>query len=130
MSAAKPTAAPTRRTARPVRIVLRFMFPPSFFAAILYAPPGLVEDGSMELPAPTRVFSFRNQQGEAPMTRRTNARVAGFAFLFYIAVAMTGMILSTRATSGEGTAAKLANIAQHATSVRVAVVLELLGCFS
>src|SRR5438132_13736931 len=64
------------------------------------------------------------------MTRRTNARVAGFTFLFYIAVAMTGLILANRATSGEGTAAKLANIAQHATSVRVAVVLELLGCFS
>jgi hypothetical protein len=43
---------------------------------------------------------------------------------------MTGMILASRATSGEGTAAKLASIAQHASSVRVAVVLELLGCFS
>ena len=64
------------------------------------------------------------------MTRRTNARVAGFTFLFYIAVALTGMILANNAVSGEGTAAKLANIAQHATSVRVAVVLELLGCFS
>lgn len=64
------------------------------------------------------------------MTRRTNARIAGFTFLFYIAVAMTGMILANRAISGEGTAAKLASIAQHATSVRVAVVLELLGCFS
>jgi hypothetical protein len=64
------------------------------------------------------------------MTRRTNARVAGFAFLFYIAVAMTGMVLASRAASGEGTAAKLASIAQHATSVRVAVLLELLGSFS
>jgi hypothetical protein len=64
------------------------------------------------------------------MTRRTNARVAGFTFLFYIAVAMTGMILASRASSGEGTAAQLANIARHATSVRVAVVLELLGSFS
>jgi len=64
------------------------------------------------------------------MTRTTNARVAGFTFLFYIAVALTGMVLSSRATSAEGTAAKLAGIAQHASSVRVAVVLELLGCFS
>jgi hypothetical protein len=64
------------------------------------------------------------------MTRKTNARVAGFAFLFHIAVAMTGMILANRAASGEGTAAKLASIAQHATSVRVAVLLELLGGFS
>ena len=62
------------------------------------------------------------------MTRTTNARVAGFTFLFYIAVAMIGMVLSSRAASGEGTAARLANIAQHASSVRVAVVLELLGC--
>ena len=64
------------------------------------------------------------------MTRRTNARVAGFTFLFYIAVAFTGMVLGSGASSGEGTAAKLANIAQHASTVRVAVVLELLGCFS
>ncbi len=62
------------------------------------------------------------------MTRRTNARVAGFTFLFYIAVGLTGMVLSNRAASGEGTAAKLAGIAQHAPDVRVAIVLELLGC--
>jgi len=64
------------------------------------------------------------------MTRTTNARVAGFTFLFYIAVALTGMVLSNRASSGEGTAAKLAGIAQHASDMRVAIVLELLGCFS
>jgi len=38
------------------------------------------------------------------------------------------MVLSNRAASGEGTAAKLAGIAQHAPDVRVAIVLELLGC--
>src|SRR6202162_4621742 len=64
------------------------------------------------------------------MTRRTNASVAGFTFLFYIAVALTGMVLSNRAASAEGTAAKLAGIAQHASDVRVAFVLELLGCFA
>jgi Domain of unknown function (DUF4386) len=63
------------------------------------------------------------------MTRRTNARVAGFTFLIYIAVALTGMVLSSRAASGEGTAAKLARIAQHASDMRVAIVLELLSCF-
>src|ERR1700693_5848535 len=63
------------------------------------------------------------------MTRRTKARFAGFTFLFYIAVTLTGMVLSRGATSGEGTAAKLASIAQHASDVRVAVVLEMLGCF-
>jgi hypothetical protein len=64
------------------------------------------------------------------MTRTTNARIAGFTFLFYIAVALTGMVLSNRATSVEGTAAKLAGIARHASDVRVAIVLELLGCFA
>ncbi len=64
------------------------------------------------------------------MTRRTNARIAGFTFLFYIAVAFSGMVLSNRAASGEGTGAKLTSIAQHAPDVRVAVLLELLGCFS
>jgi len=64
------------------------------------------------------------------MTRTTNARIAGFTFLFYIAVAFPSMVLLERATSGEGIAAKFASIAQHATDVRVAVVLSLLGCFS
>jgi hypothetical protein len=63
------------------------------------------------------------------MTRRTNARIAGFTFLFYIAVTLTAMVLYSRATSGEGTAAKLAGIAHHASDVRVAVVLDLIGCF-
>jgi hypothetical protein len=64
------------------------------------------------------------------MTRTTNARIAGFTFLFYIAVAFPSMVLLERATSGEGIAAKFASIAQHAADVRVAVVLSLLGCFS
>jgi Domain of unknown function (DUF4386) len=63
------------------------------------------------------------------MTRTTNARVAGFTFLVYIAVALPGMVLYNRATGGEGIAAKLAGIAQHASDVRVAILLELAGCF-
>jgi hypothetical protein len=63
------------------------------------------------------------------MTRRTNARVAGFTFLIYIAVALTEMVLSSRATSGVDTAAKLASIAQHAFESRVAFVLDLVSCF-
>jgi hypothetical protein len=62
------------------------------------------------------------------MTRTTNARVAGFTFLFYIAVGLTGMFLENRAASGEGTAAKLASIAQHASEMRVAYVAVLLSC--
>jgi len=64
------------------------------------------------------------------MTRKTNARIAGFTFLFYIAVGITSMVLSGRATAGEGTAAKLASIAQHATYVRITVILTLLAGFS
>ena len=63
------------------------------------------------------------------MTRRTNARIAGIAYLLYIAVAYPSMVLSNRATSGEGMAAKLANMALHATEVRLAAVLSLIGCF-
>jgi hypothetical protein len=64
------------------------------------------------------------------VTRRTNARVAGFAFLFYIAVAFPSMILFERATSGEGIAAKLASIAHHATDIRIVAVLSLLSSFA
>jgi hypothetical protein len=64
------------------------------------------------------------------MTRRTNARIAGFTFLFYIAVAFPSMVLFDRATRGVGIAAKLAGLAQHSTDVRVAVVLSLAGCFA
>ena len=64
------------------------------------------------------------------MTRTTNARVAGFTFLAYIAAGVASMIVFGRATSGLGIAAKLAGIAQHATDVGVVVVLGLLQCFA
>lgn len=64
------------------------------------------------------------------MTRTANARIAGFTFLFYIAAGISSMVLFGRATSGEGITAKLAGIAQHATDVRVVVLLGLLQCFS
>jgi hypothetical protein len=58
------------------------------------------------------------------MTRTSNARLAGFAFLFYIAVAFPAMVLMSRATSGDGIPAKLASVAQHASDVRLAAVLS------
>lgn len=64
------------------------------------------------------------------MTRTTNARIAGFTFLFYIAAGISSMVLFGRAATGEGIAAKLAGIAQHATDVRVVFVLSLLTCFA
>jgi len=64
------------------------------------------------------------------MTRNTNARIAGFTFLFYIAVGITTLVLFSRAASGQGIAAKLASIAQHTTEMRVYAVLILLTSFS
>jgi hypothetical protein len=64
------------------------------------------------------------------MTRRTNARLAGIAYLFYVAVAFPAMVITSRATSGVGWDARLASMAQHAGDVRLAGVLELFGCFS
>jgi uncharacterized protein DUF4386 len=64
------------------------------------------------------------------MTRTTNARLAGFMFLFYIATGITSMVLFRQATGGaEGTAATLASLAQHATTVRLTAVLVLLTFF-
>jgi hypothetical protein len=61
------------------------------------------------------------------MTRTTNARLAGFLFLFYIATGVTSMVLFGQATGGaQGTPATLASIAQHATAVRLTVLLALL----
>jgi hypothetical protein len=64
------------------------------------------------------------------MTRTTNARIAGFTFLFYIAVGIASLVVFGRATGGEDVAAKLVSIARHATGVRIVVLLELLQCFS
>jgi hypothetical protein len=64
------------------------------------------------------------------MTRRTNARVAGYTFLFYFAAGILSLVLSNRAIHGEDTAAKLASIAQHVTDMRLVVVLTLLTSFS
>ncbi|HXM39208.1 MAG TPA: DUF4386 domain-containing protein [Gemmatimonadales bacterium] len=64
------------------------------------------------------------------MTRTTNARIAGFTFLFYIAVAFPSLVLFDRATGGEAMSAKLSTLALHASDVRLAAMLTLLGCFS
>ena len=64
------------------------------------------------------------------MTRTTNARIAGFTFLAYIAAGIASMVLFRRATGAGGIAAKLAGIAAHATDVGVVVLLGLVQCFS
>lgn len=62
------------------------------------------------------------------MTRRMNARVAGFTYLFYIATAFPAMVLFGRAAAGEGMAARLAAIGRHASDVRLVVLLLVLDC--
>jgi len=64
------------------------------------------------------------------MTRTTNARVAGFTFLAYIALGIAAMVLSGRAGNAEGIAAQLAGFDQHASAVRVAAVLNLITGFA
>ena len=64
------------------------------------------------------------------MTRTASARLAGFAFLFYIAVGITSSVLFRGASGGAGAAARLANMADHAPEVRLAAVLTLLASFS
>ena len=63
------------------------------------------------------------------MTRMTNARVAGSAFLLYIMLGAPAGMLMARATSAHGIAAKLMGAAQHANDLRVIVVLVLFSSF-
>ena len=60
------------------------------------------------------------------MTLRTNGKLAGVAFLAYIAFGILDMVVFGRAVAGKGVAAKLATVAQHAADVRLSVVLSLL----
>ncbi len=64
------------------------------------------------------------------MTRTTNARIAGFTFLLYIAAGITSMILFRRAAGGGGIAAKLEGMAAHGGTAGVLVMLGLVQCFS
>jgi hypothetical protein len=63
------------------------------------------------------------------MTRTTNARLAGFTFLAYIATGIASMVLFAQAAAGANATAKLASIAQHATALRLTAVLTLLTFF-
>jgi len=56
------------------------------------------------------------------MTRRTNARIAGVAYLLYIVAAFPSMVIMNNAMRGAG-------LAVHASDVRIATVLSMLGCF-
>jgi hypothetical protein len=64
------------------------------------------------------------------MTRTTNARVAGFTFLFYIAVGISSLTMSGRATRGQTIAAKFLTIAEHQIEMRIVALQLVLAAFS
>jgi hypothetical protein len=64
------------------------------------------------------------------MTRNTNARIAGFTYLFYAAIGVCIELLMHQARGVGDDAAKLVRIGQYATNVRLAILIVLLECFS
>ena len=64
------------------------------------------------------------------MTRTTNARIAGFTYLFYAAIGICIELLMHQARGGYGGAAMVARIGQYATNVRLAILITLLECLS
>jgi hypothetical protein len=64
------------------------------------------------------------------MTVKTNARIAGFMFLFYIASGIVGMIFFDQATKGADAGAKLATIATHRSQMGIAFAFALIGIFN
>ena len=63
------------------------------------------------------------------MTRTSNARIAGFTFLFYIVTGITAMVLHRQAIAGADSAAKLVAIAQHEATMRILLLLDLAQAF-
>ena len=64
------------------------------------------------------------------MTRTTNARIAGFTYLFYAAIGICSELLMHQARGTDGDAAELARIGQYAMNVRLTIVITLLECLS
>lgn len=64
------------------------------------------------------------------MTRNTNARVAGFTFLFYASVGVCIEALMHQARGSGRGAAELVRIGQYATNVRLSILIVLLECVS
>jgi hypothetical protein len=64
------------------------------------------------------------------MTRTTNARIAGFTFLFYAAIGICGDLLMSHAFGVDGDAAKLARFGEYATVVRIDILIKVLEAFS
>jgi hypothetical protein len=64
------------------------------------------------------------------MTRTTNARIAGFTYLFYAAIGICGETLMHQARGVAGDSAELARLGQYAMNVRLMILIVLLECFS
>jgi hypothetical protein len=64
------------------------------------------------------------------MTRTTNARIAGFRYLFSAAIGICIELLMHQARGVDGGAAELERIGQHATNVRLFILIVVLECFS
>src|SRR5436189_4858853 len=64
------------------------------------------------------------------MTRTTNARIAGFTYLFYAAIGICIELLMHQARGVDGGAAELLRIGQYATNVRLSILIVVLECFS
>ncbi len=60
------------------------------------------------------------------MTQRTEARLAGYAYLAYIVFAMSAAVLSSKSTAGTDTSQMLANLRRMMSIARVTVLLDLL----
>ena len=63
------------------------------------------------------------------MTRNTNARIAGVAYLLYIGVAFPSMVIFGKATAGADVPARLANVARHLSDMRLILLLDLISVF-
>ena len=64
------------------------------------------------------------------MTRTTNARIAGFTYLFYAAIGICIELLMHQARGVDDGAAELVRIGQYATNVRLSILIVVLECVS
>lgn len=63
------------------------------------------------------------------MTRNSNARIAGVAYLLYIGVAFPSMVMFGKVTAGADVPARLASVARHVSDLRVMLILDLISVF-
>lgn len=74
--------------------------------------------------------SLHHCRGNWTMTRTTNARIAGLAFLVYIAATVATMVIFGRVAGDGAIAAKLAAISAHVTGMHIVSLLCFVQAFS